>query len=69
MSFVALIEQWPSLAEFAKDVGQKRDAVQKWKQRDSIPAAHWLTIVRAAEARGIDVSINDLAAIRQQSVA
>ena len=69
MTFVTLIEQWPSLADFALDIGQKRETVQKWKQRDSIPSAHWLAIIQAAQKRGIEVSIEALAIIRQSQAA
>lgn len=60
---------WPTVAEFARDVGQNVAAVKKWKQRDSIPSVHWLAVVQAAQSRGIEISLNDLAAIQQQQAA
>ena len=69
MTFSSLIDKWPSVAEFAKDVDQKLETVRKWKQRESIPAGHWLAIVEAAQKRGIDISIESLASMSQQRAA
>ena len=69
MTFSQLIGQWPTVAEFARDVGQNLEAVKKWKQRDSIPASHWLAVVGAAEAKGISISIEQLAAMSRAKAA
>jgi hypothetical protein len=43
---------WPSDAEFGRDVGVPYPTVSAWKQRESIPAAYWWHIIRAAAQRG-----------------
>jgi hypothetical protein len=69
MTFSHLIEQWPSLAELAADIGQKPEAVQKWKQRNSVPSVHWLALIDAAKRRGIKLSMETLAQIQSQQRA
>jgi hypothetical protein len=55
-----LIRLWPTVAEFARDLGQQPARVYKWSGRDSIPPQFWREVVRAAEARGIAVTVDDL---------
>jgi hypothetical protein len=49
----SLSELWPSDADLARDIGVPYSTVSAWKQRQSIPAAYWQDLVRAAKARGI----------------
>lgn len=57
-----LIDRWPSIAEFAGDVGCSYEAARQMRRRNSIPSAYWLRAVEAATARGIDgVSLEALA--------
>jgi hypothetical protein len=51
-----IIDQWPSLGEFAKDAGVSYGAAKQMRRRNSIPAEHWLAIITAAKARGMDIS-------------
>lgn len=55
-SFADLINRWPkpSLTTFARDIGITVEHASAMKQRNSIPSAHWLNVVRAAEDRGVD---------------
>lgn len=69
MTFSQLIEEWPTVAEFARDVGQNVEAAKKWKQRNSIPASNWIAVVEAAGSRGINISIEQLAAMSQAKAA
>lgn len=55
-----LIHLWPTVAEFARDLGQQPTRAYKWSDRDSIPPQFWRDVVRAAEARGIAVTVDDL---------
>jgi hypothetical protein len=43
---------WPSDAHLARDLAVPYPTVAAWKQRDSIPAAYWRDLVRAAHRRG-----------------
>ena len=44
---------WPSVSEFARDIGLKRESHGTiMKRRQSIPATHWPRIVEAAKKRG-----------------
>src|SRR6266478_2501519 len=54
---------WPSDAEFGRDIGVPYPTVSAWKQRESIPAAYWWHIIRAAAQRGHPEITADLQAI------
>jgi hypothetical protein len=56
------IEQWPSVGEFAADIGVSVYTAKAWKQRDFIPCRYWLTVVAAGVGRGYHVSLPGLAA-------
>lgn len=55
---------WPSLASLAADLGQPYPTVQSWRHRGSIPAKHDLDLVRAARARGGELTLEMIATAR-----
>jgi hypothetical protein len=62
-SISTLIDRWPSIADFANDVGCSYEAARQMRRRNSMPSAYWLRAVEAAKARAIaDVSLEALAA-------
>jgi hypothetical protein len=64
-SFAEAINRWPSLRVFAEDIGVDYVTAQVMRHRDSISDKHWLRVVSAAEARGIDgVTLEFLAALK-----
>lgn len=52
-----IISLWPSVGEFANDVGQKETTCRGWKLRDSIPAKYWQEIIVAAQNRKFNKNI------------
>lgn len=60
-TFRAIIDRWPSLNDLASDVGQRYETVKKWRQRNRIESKYWEAMVAAAEARGIPLSLSQLA--------
>ncbi|MGP9804057.1 hypothetical protein [Paracoccus sp. NSM] len=60
----AVFDQWPSMAELARDLREPYDAVLSWRRRSSIPARADLALIRAAEARAIDLTLEGLARAR-----
>lgn len=64
--FKSIIEAWPphpdadvsdplaSLKAFASDVGVTLNNVKQMRRRNAIHGSHWLAVVEAARARGID---------------
>lgn len=58
--FVDVIDQWPTMAMLASDTGISYDRVKKWRQRNSIPADAWKSVLRAARRRGYKVKATDL---------
>jgi hypothetical protein len=53
-SIDALIDKWPTIAEFASDVGCGYEAARQMRLRKSIAPAHWSNVVSAAKAKEID---------------
>lgn len=47
-----VIGTWPSLSEFAADIGVEYGTAKAMRRRSSIPPQHWVAVVKAAEARG-----------------
>ncbi|WP_339862307.1 hypothetical protein [Paremcibacter congregatus] len=52
-----IISLWPSVGEFAADIGEKESTCRGWKLRNSIPAKYWQKIIVAAEGRGFETKI------------
>lgn len=48
-----IIRQWNTLSLFAADVGEERECVRAWRDRNSIPARAYQRVVDAAAERGI----------------
>lgn len=67
MTHQDVINQWPSLAAFAADLGVPSANVRMWRRRNSIPVSHFEAVVEAAAKRGFDgISYETLA--KAQSV-
>lgn len=47
---------WPSIPEFARDVGLKASHVHTMRVRGRIPVEYWPAIIEAAQRRGFDVT-------------
>lgn len=58
---------WPTLADLADDLGKPYTTVASWRARGSIPAKHYLALVRAAESRGHTVTVQELAEATAES--
>ena len=57
----SIIGLWPSVSEFARDLGLKRETHGSvMKSRHSIPVAYWTKLIDAAKARGFDLTYEDL---------
>jgi len=55
---------WPTLKAMASDLGKPYPTVAAWKQRGSIPAQYDVDLVRAAAARGQNLTFEELALAR-----
>lgn len=65
--FRAIIVKWPDLDALAADAGAGKEAVKKWKRRNTIPAEYWAGLIQAAETRGIQgVTADVLATIARR---
>lgn len=49
-----LIEQWPTIGEFAADIGCGYEAARQMRMRQSIAPEHWQKVVSAASSRGVE---------------
>lgn len=66
-TFSDIIMRWPSLREFAEDLGVPYVTAQVMKHRDSIAAEHWAAVVDGAKSRKIaGVTLELLARIKAE---
>ncbi len=62
MTHSDIIDQWPSLAEFANDLSVPYGTAKAMRRRGSIPAIYWNVIVASASRRSINgVGLQELA--------
>lgn len=62
MTHADIINKWPSLSDFADDLGVQYGTAKAMRRRGSIPPEHWLTITTKAVEREIEgVSLEALA--------
>lgn len=64
--FKPIIQRWNPVADLARDVGCTDLVVRQWANNDSIPAAWFAPIVRAALKRGYSEITLDLLADRAE---
>lgn len=70
MSHIEIIEKWPSLSEFAADLGVPYGTAKAMKRRGSIPADRWVDVVEKAKARKVKgVTLEALATAIAERVA
>jgi hypothetical protein len=50
-SFREIMELWPTVSAFASDVGVPMPTAAKWRQRDSVPAPFWASILATKPAK------------------
>lgn len=63
-SFQDIIDAFPSRRHLAEKMGVQVEAVQKWRQRNSIPPEYDLRLVDAASAAEISLGLEDIARLR-----
>lgn len=58
-----IIGLWPSLREFADDIGVRYGTAQVMRYRNQLKDEHWQAVVAAASRRGLPVTLDILARI------
>lgn len=48
-----LVERWPSLSEFADDLGVPYDTAKGMRRRGAIDSSYWTRVVASASRRGL----------------
>jgi hypothetical protein len=61
-----IFDIWPTTADLASDLRVPYTTAASWRARGSIPAKHDLDLIAAAAARGTDLKLETLAAMRQR---
>lgn len=65
--FEPLIRRWPTVTSFADEVGCDEKVARQWIHNDSIPAAWFAPVRRAAVKRGMhDITTDSLSAIAER---
>jgi len=54
MSHRNQIDKWPTLAEFAEDIGVSENTAKQMRTRDSVRHDYWQCMVDAAKRREIE---------------
>ncbi|OLP56799.1 hypothetical protein BJF92_12055 [Rhizobium rhizosphaerae] len=54
MTHADIINGWPTIGDFASDIGVSYGAAKAMRRRGSIPSAYWVRAVDGAEKRGLD---------------
>jgi hypothetical protein len=54
MAHAQIINLWPTIADFASDIGVGYEAAKAMRRRGSIPPGYWVRTVDAAARRGIE---------------
>lgn len=58
-----IINRWPSISDFADDLGIQYGTAKAMRRRKAIPARYWPSVVAAARKRRISgVTLNSLLA-------
>jgi hypothetical protein len=52
VSFAALIDLWPTMADFSRETNQPYERVKRWKALNNIKPKHWPAVKAAAFSRG-----------------
>lgn len=58
---------WPTLTAMAADVGRTRDAVEKWRERKSIPVDAWTPVLNALKRKGIELTSDRLLSMHERA--
>lgn len=67
---LSIIEAWPSLTDFAEDIGVSYNTAKHIRRRGRIPADYWTRLVEASKRRGIaEVDLETLAGLYAPQVA
>jgi hypothetical protein len=66
-SFRQIIDRWPSPDALAGRIGAKTETVRKWRQRNSIPAEWWKSVIGAARERDDNLTAHEMAEIAANS--
>lgn len=60
-TFRDAIRLWPTVDTMAIEIGVGIHKARHWFARDRIPGEYWLDVVEVARAKGMDLTVEDLA--------
>lgn len=66
-TFPEVIDLWPSINEFAAEMGVHINTVRNWHTRGRIPAKYWTGIIECAKRREIRITPSLLTQIAASS--
>lgn len=70
-TFRDIISKWPSISDFAEDIGVEENTAKQMRTRNSVNGKYWTPMVKAAKARGINLTHEQLNAayINREGIA
>jgi hypothetical protein len=54
LTHTQIIDLWPSVGEFAEEMGVNHRTARSWKQRISIPSHYWARLISCALVKGFN---------------
>lgn len=66
-TFDDVFNAWETLTAMAADVDRTRAAVEKWKERQSIPSDAWSSLIQALRRKGKDLTSDQLLAMHERA--
>lgn len=72
MTHAEIIKKWPTLSDFADDLGVQYGTAKAMRRRGSIPPEHWLTVISKAcdrEIEGVTLEVLATAVAKQPEAA
>jgi hypothetical protein len=62
-----VFKQWETLTAMAVDVERTRAAVEKWRERQSIPSDAWTALIQALRRKGKELTSDQLLAMHERA--
>lgn len=68
-SFRDVAKLWPSVSDFASEMGVGVDTARKWSQRDKIPSEYWRSLLETRPARDAGLTAEVLTSLAARDEA
>lgn len=60
VDFRNIISRWPSVADFAADIGVEENTAKQMRTRNRVNGRYWLSMIEGASTRGFALLLKEL---------